>query len=270
MTRYTIIADMAGKLARVTTNPRVTVAAVAFGSEDVERIRQSIPADLPKWALCSLAQAEMMADFIAHEAVAVAALSTLRDTPEWDAFWQESAKLQAAITRQDRKKAGFVKAANVTRCALFGWVVTLATAHAIKIAPRTRLLNSRGLEIIEQDVIFDADVSGDENIEVFRSLWTERRPQPKTNSIGLELLVRDCTLANEQDEPVILLPDYLAGMVHCSRISDPRTLPLPLTQQQAHNCVARIDTLGKAEIYRGAFNLKFREMFGEVMSAAGI
>jgi hypothetical protein len=270
MTRYTVLADIAGQVARTTNTPRVTVAGVSVRTEEASRIRALLPYDLPKWGQSSLEHAERITEILAAEAVAVSALSLNRDTPEWVKFWDESEKLRKEITKQDGKKVGFAKAPNVARYFLFGWAVTVATAYAVKIAPRTRVVDWQGLEIIEQTVICDADLSGQETTDLFRRFWMERGHQPRIKSMGFKFITRDVTLATEQDEPLLLLADYSAGLVHCSLIQNPARIRLPLTQQQAHRCVTRIDTLGKAEIYSGNFNLEFREIFGEVMNEAGI
>jgi len=243
---------------------------VVIKTEEADRIRAVLPHDFPKWGQCKIEHAKIVTEILATEAVAVSALSLNRDTPQWEKFWEESERLCNAITNQDRKKVGFAKAPNIVRYFLFSWAVSVATAYAVKNAPRTGVLDWQGLELIEQTVICDNDLAGQETTDLFRSFWMERGHQPKTASLGFKFVTRSADLASEEDEPLLLLADYLAGLVHCSQIQSPGRVKLPLTQQQAHMCLAHIDTLGKAEIYAGDFNLEYREIFGEVMDRAGI
>lgn len=270
MTQFTILSDIAGRITRKTDAPIVTVAGVAIKTEDVNRIRALIPADLPKWGKCNYHQTMLITEILANETIAVSALCLNCNTPEWETFWDESEKLRVAITKQDKKKVGFAKAPNVARYYLFEWAVAVATAHAVKIGPRTKIVDWQGLEIIEQTVICDADLSGQETTDMFREFWTKRGHQPKTKSIGFRFVTRNVSLETEEQEPLLYLADYLAGLVHCSHIIDSGRNRFPLTQQQAYNCVTRINSSGKAKVYSDEFNLDFRDIFGEAMDAANI
>lgn len=270
MTQLTIFSDISGRVTRKEDTPMVTVAGVAIKTECVSRIRALIPSDFPKWGKCDHKQAKLITDLLVNEVVAVSALCLDCDTPEWESFWGESEKLRVEITRQDKGKAGFVKASNVARFYLFGWAVAVATAHAVKIGPRTKILDWQGLEIIEQTVICDADLNGEETTDMFKEFWTKRGNQPMTRSIGFKFTTRSVSLETEEREPLLYLADYLAGLVLCSRRIDQDRNGFPLTQQQAYSCLTRINSTGKAKIEADVFKINFRDIFGAAMDVAGI
>lgn len=270
MTQFTIFSDISGRVTQKKDTPMVTVAGVAIKTEHVNRIRALIPSGFPKWGKCDHQQAVLITELLVNEAVAVSALCLNCDTPEWETFWVESEKLRVEITKQDRGKVGFVKASNLVRYYLFGWAVAVATAHAVKIGTRTKIVDWQGLEIIEQTVGCDADLNGKETIDIFREFWTKRGDQPKTRSIGFKFITRSVSLETEEQEPLLYLADYLAGLVHCSRSTDLNRNRFPLTQQQSFNCLTRITSSGKAQVNNDVFNLHFRDIFGQVMDAAGL
>lgn len=153
MNRYTIFADIAGRVSlNATENPRVTAAAVAIETNRADELRTKLPANLPKWQTCQVEDAETAIRLVISNAAAIAAVSIDRDAPAWLQFWEDAKRLQAAIVAQDRRPAaGFVKPANVAVFWLLGCAFALATAHAVKIGPRGRLVDSRGRELIERD-----------------------------------------------------------------------------------------------------------------------
>ena len=263
--RYTIFADISGRVAQDTKgSDRITAAAVAVESQRAPAVRLLIGEKLPKWRDCTPKDAKAVAEVLIRETAAVCAVTVHKDTEAWRKFWGDAEPLQKAIVAQDRRAPGFAKPANVVTYWLFGYASALAIAHAVKLGPRNRILDYRGYEAIERTIVCDSDVKGDENIEVFKSLW-ERHDgsQPRMEQLGLRFYTRDVFVTTEEAEPLLLWADYLAGLVHTAFITDPGRISLPLSLDEAKHLLGRINDSGKLVLHSTEFDLVYSEVFGE-------
>lgn len=270
MNRYTLFADIAGRVALETIgSDRVTGAAIAIATQDVSAVRSRVAGRFPKWKDATLTDAEAVVDAMIADAAAVAAVTVYKDTDAWRQFWADAPPLHDAIVAQDQRGAGFVKPANATTFWLFGGAFALASAHAIKIGPPNRLVDYRGREAIERTIVCDSDIKGDENIDVFTSLW-ERADghQPRLESIGLRFYTRQVSVTTEDEEPLLLLADYLAGIVHAAFITNPGRLRLPIAHDEAKRLLGRLNHSGKAIVQALTFDLKYADIFGEAYACA--
>jgi hypothetical protein len=263
--RYTIFTDIAGRVAQDTSgSDRVTAAAVAVDTQCVAALRGVQAPNFPKWRDCALKDAEAVVELLIREAAAVSAVTVYKNTDAWRKFWSDAEPLQGAIVAEDRRVAGFVKPANVVTYWLFGHAFALATAHAVKLGPKTRIVDYRGREAIERTIVCDDDVKGEENIEVFTSLW-ERHDgsQPRMEQLGLRFYTRDVVVTTEQEEPLLLYADYLAGIVHTAFITDRGRIPLPLSMDDAKHLLDRLRGSGKLTFHATEFDLVYGDVFGE-------
>jgi hypothetical protein len=268
--RYTIFADIAGRVAQDTSgSDRMTAAAMAIETQGVAALRGAPAGNLPKWRDCTLKDVEAVVELLIRKAAAVSAVTVYKDTDAWRKFWSDAEPLQKAIVVQDRRVAGFVKPANVVIYWLFGHAFALATAHAVKIGPKTRIVDYRGREAIERTIVCDSDVKGEENIEVFKSMW-ERHDgsQPRMEQLGFRFYTRDVLVTTEQDEPLLLYADYLAGLVHAAYITDRGRIPLPLSPDDAKRLLDRLSGSGKLAFHSSEFDLIYEDVFGEAYRRA--
>ena len=267
MNRYTLFADIAGRVSLETAgNPRVTAAAVAVESARVEEIRAKVLPARPKWSKCTLADAQHMTTLLARECAAISVVSVNKDTEAWRQFWEDAKPLQAAIVAQDRRIAGFAKPSNVAVFWLFGLAFALASAHAVKIGPSNRIVDYRGRELIERTILCDSDIQGEENIAVFRSLWDRHDgSQPLLDKLGIRFTTSEVRVVTDDDEPLLLLADYAAGLAHSSLITDPGRIRLPLTSDDTKPLMKVLHDSGKLALQAGNFELKYEEIFGQVM-----
>ena len=271
MNRFTFLTDIAGRLARdVAGSPRVTAAAVAFGSGQLDAVARQLPRPLPKWKDCRLQDAEAVVSLLGEETIAVGIFSINKDTAAWHQFWEDARPLRAAIVAQDRRPAGFVKPANVLAFLLISGACAVATGHALRIGSKHRILDYRGRDLIERTVICDSDIDGDENLEVFRSLW-ERHDgsQPRLESMGIRIATREVRVTTEQQEPLLLLADYAAGISHAALLPDPGRIPLPLSVDDAKKLLGALNDRGKIAVQTCNFEFTYKEVFGHVMDLVG-
>jgi hypothetical protein len=270
MNCVTILADIAGRLSLDTSGGAfVTAAAVGIASSDEQTLSSQLSSTFPKWQSCDQAAAEFVTRLIAAQKVTIAAINMDKNTAAWGRFWKDVGPLQAAIVAQSRAAAGFVKPANILAFDLIGTASAIASAEAIRIYGPGHVLSRHGRRLIERTVVCDTDIKGKENLEMFRSLWARHDlRQPRMNSLGYQFVTRDVRVATEQEEPLLLLADYVAGIVHTALMGDPGRIPPPLPSATSKNLMGLLTNAGKLVVHKTQFNLTYDEIFGDLMVLA--
>ena len=216
MTDLMIVSDIAGRVVRGAPGVKITGASVVFDQHRLSEVRNALPPDLPKWGACTREQAGSVVNAIAAHSLGACAITWNLDTIEWNRFWIDSEILRTAITADDGEPAGFMRAAMVARYELFSSTVAISSARAAGRAGQTQGADSQGFKVFRQNLVFDTDIAGAEAIEFFVGLWKQPHERPLTASLGIKFVTVDATLKTEQDEPLLLVPDYLAGLQHCA------------------------------------------------------
>lgn len=234
----TLLSDIAGRVARDIKNAdRVTIASVALPSGEIKYVRKRLPATLPKWRDATDADVNLVVDFVLYESLSFSTVSIEKEPVAWEKFWRNAADTHSKTAYLSGGKMGFVKAATIIKYALFGQSSASTIAQAVKALPFLQKPSRRGPRIIRESLIFDDEFQGDDNIETFRELWGALNVrQQLTNSLGIQRLIISLDLASEQSEPLLHLPDYIAGLVHtahskadvlsASKVSRPNALRL--------------------------------------------
>jgi hypothetical protein len=228
-----------------------------------DRVRQ-----LPKWRDCVKGEAEAAVQILAT-AASVAVVSMTKDAEHWPEFWEAAKPLQKAIVAQDGKPAGFVRPANVALFALLVHVYGIALGHAVKVSRRTKILDYRGLEFVERTIVCDTDIQGEENLSAFKSFFEKSdRHQPRMAELGFRFETRDVIVTSEEEEPLLLLPDYAAGIAHSAHIENPGRIPFPVAHKESKALLQRLDESGKLVVLAKAFDVEYAEVFGDVLATA--
>jgi len=267
--RLSVLVDIAG---RVTLNaeadPVVAAAAVAVETSALPGLRIELAA-LPKWARASQDNVEHVADLIRSQALGAVVLTVARDNPAWADFIGHAEELQAALLKTSRSVAGWAKPANILRFILLGSACGAALGHSIYRSRGPSVLTPTGLRAVECSVICDSEIQGAENIEVFRSFWEPQRiPRQRLAEFRVDMLARDITLTTAQDEPALLLPDYVAGL-GLTAVTQGQSAPNNGIQTAFFSDQVRmLQATGKLLLLEEAFNHSYEQMFGDVMSRA--
>lgn len=265
MNRMTLLADIAGRVSLDTGgSPCVTAAAIAIPSNHMNVIAAKLPNNLPKWQSCTREHAEAVVNLLTTEASAIGVFIINKDTAAWPSFWKDMAPLQSAIVKQDRRPAGFVRPANMLSFLLLGGCCAIAMSHALMRDSRHKIVNDQGNVLVERTVICDSDIQGDENLDAFRSAWTHHdEHQPLTARMGFRVVTREVRVTTEQDEPLLLLADYAAGITHIANLKTPGRIPLPLPISDARKLLALLDATGKLVVHTRDFDVSYKKFFGD-------
>lgn len=157
---------------------------------------------------------------------------------------------------------GFVKASMVIKCALFGQISALGVSHAIMEKQIPIAASLRRPYLIRESMIFDTEIEGDDNVEVFRELWEARNArQPLANILGIHRHATSVAFTTEQDEPLLLLPDYVAGLVHAVKSNAGLLSASQISDTVAQRLYERLSRLRKyAEIVE-PFSYRYHGVF---------
>jgi hypothetical protein len=264
MSRFTLFADIAGQVSRdALGSDRVTAAAVAIPTADIESLRLHFD-ERPKWRDCTLKDAESIVVNLKKYISAVAIVSITKEPEAWNRFWASAKQLHNAIVRQKQPPAGYIKAGNAVKFSILGEAFAIALGHAIRIASRSGIVDCRSDELIERTIVCDTDIQGDENMSVFKDFWKQSdMHQPRIEKLGFRFVTRDVVVATEQQEPLLLLADYAAGIAHSALIPNPGRIPLPVAHEPSKRLLSALDTSGKLVVMAKPFDLKYEDMFGD-------
>ena len=261
-----LLVDIAGRFHRAGTNLSVTTGGVAIAADRADYVRSLIPPGLPKWGQCNLAQANDVVRIVARECLAIGAVTRDLGNTAWQKFWEDSADHEAVLNRLQGGKAGLLKPANIARSMALIDGAVVASGHAAYLSNAIERAKANGPISINQTLIFDDELAG-ESREFFMELWNGARPQSRTEAVGVTFKTFDVRMATEQDEPLLMLPDYVAGLHHCVQFADAGPNTFPLTASQADECLSPMRN-GKLKTGKGSFELDYRLMFGDAIAKA--
>jgi len=261
-----VLVDIAGRFTRDGTNLSVTTGSVAIEATRADYVRSLLPPDLPKWGRCTFAQAQEVGQIVARECLAAGAITRNLGTPSWQKFWEDSAAHESMLNRLQGGKAGLLKPANIARTMALIDGAAVASGHAAYLSKAIERAKANGPITIGQTLIFDDELGG-ESRESFIELWNGARAQPRTQAVGVTFKTCDVRLTTEQDEPLLLLPDYVAGLHHCLQFAGAGPNTFPLTISEANVCLTPMRNR-KLKIGMASFHLDYRSMFDSIIEVA--
>lgn len=270
MNRITLFADIAGQRSRaINGSPRVTASAVALPTATLDDIRSKLPVNITKWKHLTEPIAREVVSLLATRSVAVAAASVDRDNAAWRKALCDADILHSEIASDSHESAGWAKLPVVLAYELLVRACLLATAHFLREVRTPRVLNSQGLAEIECSVICDQEFSGQENIDVFKSFWDEERvPSKQLAALGFRVSHPDVKLTTEQIEPLLLLADITAGLIHSAQIPNPGRVALPLSYNVSRDVLRPLQANHKLAVDSFVFDTDYERVFGDAMAEA--
>lgn len=262
---FLLVGDVAGRMSRdIAGSNRVTSAAVAIDADAADDLRLLVARRFKKWSQSNSTDAADMVDLLANSAAGVAVCSFEKSEPAWSKFWEDAKPLHDAIVREERRAASFVKPANAALFVVFNCAFTIAMAHAVATCRKQTSKDSFGLNLYERTVVCDSDLQGQENVDVFRYLWSESDSnQIRVNQLGMSLQTRAVHVASEEEEPLLLLADFAAGLGQSAHVPSPGRIAFPVGHAESQRLLAKLVSADKGAVFDQAFAFEYREMFGD-------
>lgn len=263
MSRFTIYMDVSGRVSLSTEGHQfATVGGFSVETEKVDLARNCLPANLPKWKKATIPDVKKILDFICENAIYVTSVCLDKNPNKWTFFWKEAEMYHQKLASLSKMRTGYVKAANVIRYWLFSQCAALLLAETIKKTGQPAIFDSNGLGIVEVDIVCDSDIQGNDNIGAFKACWKQyEKSQEKTNRLGLRVILKDVKIESEQNEPLILVADYIAGICNslfgAGKLAAPADLDIDGLKVEFY----KVKDAGKIWVIEEKFNLNYKEIF---------
>jgi hypothetical protein len=264
MSRYTLFLDVAGRVSRGTRDYEyLTCAGVAIESIAVDSARSTLRENLPKWKYSRDVDVIYAAEFIAEHALTSLVLRVKKAEPLWSKNWEDADCYYQYLSACAETSVGFAKAAQFIRYMLFCECAGRLHGECVRSGGVPRLLDQNGLGIMEVSVICDSDIQGKDNIAAFHFFWEmfEKSPQKLLVEKGLRVSVRSTELATEEEEPILLCPDHLAGLFHSMIV--PQAKPRAASEDAIAEACRVLGEAGKVVVVDKEFDIQYREIYGK-------
>jgi hypothetical protein len=264
MSRYTLFLDVAGRVSKETRGYEyITCAGVALESVAVPRVRSALRENLPKWKHSKSADLIYASEFIVQHALTSLVLRVEKQEPFWSRNWEDADDYCKYLSRHTKKSVGFAKAAQFIRYMLFGECSGRLIGECVRSGGVPRLLDQNGHGIVEVSAVCDSDIQGEDNIAAFHFLWEkfESSPQKLLAGKGIRVSVRSTSLAAEEEEPLLLCPDHLAGLFHSMLVAQAK--PWAASESAIVEARAILGKAGKVVVVDKGFDIQYREIYGK-------
>lgn len=216
----TFFLDAAGRYSHSKETP-IVFAGVALETTAIEEVRESLltitKGNLAKWSADDLRPDTARAVFwlLAKRQLFWLVRIIWKNTPEWDSYFEYGEKLYQKAVKNAQEAAPYAKPMNTFKLHQFG----LASAdllgfymgrHRRKLPPK-----DGPVESISVTTIHDSDIHGQVNQQVFRDVLNGIQGDlPRTILATRIKPVFDALIKTEEEEPLLLLPDYIAGYLY--------------------------------------------------------
>jgi hypothetical protein len=217
--RLTSFSDIAGQMtAKFEQADKITAAGVALPTGALRHCRDKLPKNLPKWRDASDSDTFWLIPFLKREALAVSTGTVDKTSDDWARFWEDGRHAHKGASSEQGSSSTILKPATLAKIQLFGQCATSLVAHAINCGSIPRRMQRTGKLHLYGSVVIDKDIDGRGNQEALADTWRAvNEHQPLTNAMGLYRKVGTLQLTTEQLEPLLLIPDYVAGIAQAAR-----------------------------------------------------
>lgn len=209
---FAIYVDIAGRVTEADPHGAPLVAAAVAIDPRARDVTRSRLAGFPKWKDATAESFERVVGTMESFGRHALALRLNRTEPAWRRFFQDGKRVQRQLSQADGSSIAYLKPGTVMRTFLLGNATVRLLANCAKNLAASRIVDAQGRLPIFADIVNDGELSDDENIDVYRQHWSKLVTMQNTfKNQGFSLVVESVDFATEQDEPLLLLPDYLAG-----------------------------------------------------------
>lgn len=255
MNRLSLFYDISGRVSKESqydTFFTVGGAIIPTGKEDL--VRAAIGENTPKWRdtndLCISVIVDVLKKFTIHCTV----VKIKKTEPAWTDFWGVGDQQYQYLSSRTKPKPGFAKSANVLKDWAFGKCSATGLGLYLKSQGKPVVLDPNGFSALYLKIVCDTDIQGQENRQVFEDNWKHWcRVTKLTPRLEIKPHI-EVEFKTEQEEPLLMLPDYIAGYIHYN--SDPVRIsrPVNLSKQSADNFGQALSTISHFDLIEYPFD----------------
>jgi hypothetical protein len=217
---------------------------------------------MPKWRDVDDHDVDWMVGLILKESLSIWATSFDKTTEGWRMFWEDSRDVHARTAALGDGSISFLKAATLIKFLLFSQATVFALRHSIAIRTMPMIRDRLGRLNVSASVILDNEIQGEDNHDAFAEIWQAMNEhQPKLNSLGVVHKVTTVTLATESQEPLLLLPDYVAGILQAVNSTADTLVKSRVSALAANRAFERLKAASKFCEFPGFMPKSYFEIF---------
>ena len=213
---WLMLFDTAGQVRRDNDSPVFTLAGVAVANENSQVVRTLVERQLPtKWRDGGPAGFKIAENIIVGQTlrVSVTHLTGIAEE-QWQAFWDEGQRQSAKLKQVTKQRVDFAGGNSASRLLLFAMIFAHTFGHVLLRRGWKTPAPPNLRDAAQFSAIFDTDISDPET----RSVLTETLQYNATRGrfatfANLDMDIDAC-FKTEQEEPLLLLADYVAGVFH--------------------------------------------------------
>lgn len=224
MSILTLYFDIAGRATeQSTSNEFFSIGGLVVNTEDEESIRGHIVNNnITKWKYATETSLDEIITIMNKWAIFAEVYQFRKTQPYWNRFWQKGNATYRDILKVAEKKykgsyanrkMRIARPANFLRSYLFSISCGYLTHTCIKQNKLSNIVNISGQKILKQNLVFDSDISGKRNQELFidsLNLWPSITKMPEIFNIQPQL--GNIKIKTETQEPNLLFVDNIAGI----------------------------------------------------------
>jgi len=142
-----------------------------------------------------------------------------KNTPEWDAYFVEGQRLYQIAIRKAQRSVSFAKPMATFKLHQLGILCGDLIGFFADRNRRRIPHKDSPIQPFAVTAVFDSDIHGEANQQVFKAVFDRVDPELKRTHAHFRICPRiKAEIKTEQEEPLLLLADYLAGY-HYSRVA---------------------------------------------------
>ena len=270
MNRYSLFLDVSGNIARETINRSCyTVSCIVLATAGVEKARATISQVGRKWNDMDNASATRMTEAILDFSMTTSARQIRKSQPSWAKFWNDGDRFHNFMASAEKSRVGFVKSSTLVRYNAFCEGSAQSLGHCLRQHGLPRVIGPNGFCPLELNVTCDTDIQGQENIDTFWHMWTEHQSRSQMKPrLGIELKLKNTELKTEQDEPLLLAPDFVAGCFQWHLGKPEVPLPKNLDESCAETTIKEFQSSSNFILSQTEFQLTYEAIFGDLLNQA--
>jgi hypothetical protein len=212
---WAIFGDVAGQMSELSDAPVMSLVGVAVARDVVasarKRLARGFEGKPEKWKTGRLAGLKQVTGLVVSSQFPVVVSHIHKGEPaHWARFFEQGRAFMAEAERKLGDRLPYLEVDATLRMHLLSSVVAKMVG---RILAARNPWNRDKLTMLELEVVLDTDIPNPE-ARAWYTTWMEREwsQQSRVNSeLNIRLKVT-ADFTTEQDEPLLLLPDYLAGV----------------------------------------------------------
>jgi hypothetical protein len=268
MSFWTLYLDVSGRIAETDPDTEfITVAGVILEKDRCGALRSFADQKHKKWKDTNYHSATGILNLLLNDSVCFVVYQLQRTQPAWSVFWSEGkmfyeklvseAKLQR-IRGRKKDLMPFMQPGIVMRYYLLSECSSLLLGLSLREGKLSNVVDANRLHPLVLEIVADSDIQGDLNKRQFEKIWRDWGATSRLRDIlHVRPQIDSVRIETEEQDPLLLLPDYLAGISHYKASVQSVEPPTDLPTSQIDALFDRLKQAGGNRMQQCYFDKKY-------------